>query len=134
MSEQTKKLAELAKQASVNAYAPYSKFRVGAALVTNAGQNVQGCNVENACYNLGQCAERNAINSAVTGGAKPGDIKELVLYVDTETFISPCGGCRQVIAEFMSPSSSVTTFNSNGESRHWTVAELLPDGFSSGDM
>ena len=134
MTEQTKKLAELAKKAASNAYAPYSKFSVGAALVTKAGENILGCNVENASYGLGQCAERNAICSAVTGGAKPGDIKELVLYVDTETFISPCGACRQVIAEFMSSSSSVTTYNSKGESKHWTVAELLPDSFSSDDM
>ncbi|MEJ2045319.1 MAG: cytidine deaminase [Reinekea sp.] len=134
MSEFTEKLHQLAIDAAAKAYAPYSDFPVGAALVTKDGQLIQGCNVENASYNLGLCAERNAITSAATQGARPGDINELVLFVNREPFTSPCGGCRQVISEFMDKGASVIAYNSKGEAKHWTVEQLLPDGFSGSDL
>ena len=134
MSEHTEKLLQLAQQAAANAYAPYSNFSVGAALTTKVGQHFNGCNVENACYNLGQCAERNAINSAATQGVRPGEITELVVFVDREPFTTPCGGCRQVIAEFMAADAEVIAVNSEGKRKRWSVAELLPYSFNKSDL
>jgi len=130
MSDQIEQLRELAKASAAVAYAPYSQFQVGAALMTKAGEIFTGCNVENASYGLAICAERNAVTTAVTAGVKPGDITELVIYIDREELFSPCGACRQFISEFMKSESKVTAFNMNGDSKTWTVAGLLPDGFS----
>jgi cytidine deaminase len=123
-------LLPLAKQATKRAYAPYSKFYVGAAISTVQGESYLGCNVENGAYPVSLCAERNAITTAVTQGAKPGDILEVVIYVDSEEVVSPCGSCRQVMSEFMSQTAKVTSYNRNGDSKTWTVAQLLPDSFS----
>jgi cytidine deaminase len=129
MNQEVHPLLALAKQGASQAYAPYSKFQVGAGLKTKDGQTFLGCNVENVSYGLGLCAERNAITTAVANGAKPGDLVELVIFVDGEELISPCGACRQVISEFMKQDAPVSTFNNKGVQKTWTVAELLPDGF-----
>jgi cytidine deaminase len=126
----TEQLLSLAKTGASRAYAPYSNFQVGAALSTKDGQSFIGCNVENASYGLSLCGERNAIFSAVAQGVQPGGITELVLFIDRDELFSPCGACRQVIAEFMPKDAMVTAFNKNGEQQSWTVAGLLPDGFS----
>jgi cytidine deaminase len=123
-------LLTLAKLGAQRAYAPYSKFQVGAALRLTSGKDYAGCNVENSSYPLTLCAERNAITSAVAEGARPGDFQELVVYVDSEDITSPCGACRQVMSEFMAQDAKVTSYNGRGESKTWTVAELLPDSFS----
>jgi cytidine deaminase len=129
MKQEEHPLLVLAKQGASRAYAPYSNFQVGAGVSTVKGETFLGCNVENVSYGLGLCAERNAISTAVANGAKPGELAELVVFVDGEELISPCGACRQVIAEFMKPDAPVSTFNNKGVQKTWTVAELLPDGF-----
>lgn len=129
MSVKLEALHQTAVEYSKRAYVPYSQFAVGAGLSTKAGVIYGGCNVENASYPLTLCAERNAITTAIAQGVKPGDIEQVAIFVDTEEVVSPCGACRQVMSEFMSPEAFVTTFNSRGESKTWTVEQLLPDGF-----
>lgn len=130
MSQPETELKAAAKAVAANAYVPYSQFPVGAALRTRGGQVFSGCNIENRSYPLGMCGERNAINTAAATGVRPGEITELVVFMPGEQLFSPCGGCRQVIAEFM-PADGVVWATNDGEAyKRWTVAELLPDGFS----
>jgi|AntRauTorcE11897_2_1112592.scaffolds.fasta_scaffold99838_1 cytidine deaminase len=130
MSRPASDLKAAARAVAANAYVPYSQFPVGAALRARSGDMFTGCNVENRSYPLGMCAERNAINTAAATGIRPGDIRELLVFMPGEHLFSPCGGCRQVIAEFM-PANGVIWATNDGESfKRWTVAELLPDGFS----
>lgn len=119
-------LIELARQASGQAYAPYSQFAVGAALLTEDGAVITGCNVENASYGLTMCAERVAVFKAVCGGQK--EFKAIAIYAPTEDYCSPCGACRQVLAEFGS-ATTVIMANNRGEYQLSTVAELLPATF-----
>lgn len=130
MSENKKALHELAQQGAAKAYAPYSNFPVGAALRTRNGETFIGCNIENASYGLGTCAERTAIAAAVIAGFGPGEIDEMAVYVPQEEIASPCGACRQVISEFLDKDKTLTAYNRHGDSKTWTVEELLPDGFS----
>ncbi|WP_028671171.1 cytidine deaminase [Saccharospirillum impatiens] len=130
MTAPSVELKAAAKAVAANAYVPYSQFPVGAALRTLSGDVFSGCNIENRSYPLGMCGERNAINTAAATGVRPGDIAELVVFMPGEHLFSPCGGCRQVIAEFM-PADGVVWATNDGEAfKRWTVAELLPDGFS----
>ena len=126
-------LEERAKAAQARAYAPYSKFKVGAAIRMD-GRIFDGVNVENASYPLGVCAERNAVATAVAQGAL--HLEEVVVYTDGSPPSSPCGGCRQVLAEFAKDPRAVkvTSINGKGERRSWTIAELLPDGFSGSEL
>ncbi|MEF3694011.1 MAG: cytidine deaminase [Candidatus Cloacimonadota bacterium] len=119
-------LLELAKAASLKAYAPYSGYKVGSALRTGDGTVFSGANVENASYSLTICAERNAIFSAVFEGHK--DILEIAIYVDTDLAFPPCGACRQVMAEF-NPKMKVIFANRN-EIIVTDLGELLPGHFS----
>ncbi|ANQ54361.1 cytidine deaminase [Thermosipho affectus] len=119
------KLIALAKDAMKRAYAPYSSFKVGAALLTKTGKVFTGSNVENASYGLTCCAERIAIFKAVSEGEKEFDT--LVVVGDTEDPISPCGACRQVMAEF--GDFKVILVGKNGAVKETTVGELLPDYF-----
>lgn len=115
------------------AYAPYSKFKVGAALVAN-GKVFTGANVENASYGLSMCAERAAMFAAVNAGAT--SLEEVVVCTDASPPSSPCGACRQVLYEFAADPSAVTVTSVNpaGERRSWTLAQLLPDGFSGREL
>lgn len=123
-------LKAAATSVSAHAYVPYSRFPVGVALRTRDGQVHTGCNVENRSYPLGMCGERNAIGAAAAAGVRPGEIIELVVYMPGDNLYSPCGGCRQVIAEFMPADGRVWATN-DGETFHeWTAEGLLPDGFS----
>jgi len=124
----SKELFEQAKLAYNNAYAPYSKFHVGAALETSQGNVFAGCNVENASYGLTVCAERNAIAQAVISGEQT--FKSIVIYTEEDNLVPPCGACRQVIAEFFSLDSQVSAVNGNGKVQTWTVSELLPHAFT----
>ncbi len=126
-------LDDAAKAAQNKAYAPYSKFKVGAA-VRMSGQIFQGANVENASYPLSVCAERNAIANAIIGGAT--ELQEVVVITDVSPPSSPCGGCRQVLREFaLDPAAvKITAINPAGERRSWTLAELLPDSFSGREL
>ncbi|XP_035596046.1 cytidine deaminase-like isoform X2 [Oncorhynchus keta] len=114
------------------AYCPYSKFRVGAALLAHDGTVFTGCNVENASYNLGLCAERTAIAKAVSGGYR--SFKAIAIASDLEDqFISPCGGCRQFMREF-GDHWSVYLSKPDGSYKEMTVEDLLPVSFGPEDL
>ncbi len=121
-------MIEAAVCARERAYAPYSGFKVGAALLTCEGKIYQGCNVENASYGLTVCAERVALLKAVSEGEK--DFKALALVTDSAEPVSPCGACRQVMAEF-APEMAVIVANLQGKHYQTTVKELLPQYFSA---
>ncbi|GAK11469.1 cytidine deaminase [Geomicrobium sp. JCM 19039] len=125
-------LQTLAEKARSNAYVPYSKFQVGASLETEDGTLFTGANIENASYGLTNCAERTAIFKAMSEGHRK--IKKLYVTADTEGPVSPCGACRQVIAEFMDSTGEVILGNLKGETRTVTIATLLPGAFEAGDM
>lgn len=125
-------LKQQAKQGYDNAYAPYSKFHVGAAAVSNTGKVYKGCNVENASYGLGVCAERNCFAQAVINGET--NIKALAVYTEEEKLTPPCGACRQVIVEFMASDGVIKSLNHLDQEKSWTVAELLPDAFTPQDL
>ncbi|WP_099221194.1 cytidine deaminase [Listeria costaricensis] len=128
----TNDFISLAKKAREYAYVPYSKFPVGAALVTKQDEVILGCNIENASFGLSNCAERTAIFKAVSEGKT--DFKKLVVVADTDGPVSPCGACRQVISEFCSPDMPVVLTNLKGEQVEVTVKELLPGAFKAEDM
>ena len=118
-------LLALAAEAAANAYVPYSHFAVGAALRAKDGTIYTGCNVENDSYGLTICAERNAVARAVAGGARRFD----AIAVVTENGVTPCGACRQVLAEF-GPEIAVIVADAAGNRRIYTLNELLPDAFT----
>ena len=123
------RLAELhdaAVAAMERAYAPYSGFHVGAALLTRDGSIIAGCNVENAAYPSGICAERGAVTAAVLAGHR--DFELLVLATAAGDPTPPCGMCRQVLVEF-APALPVVSITREGRSQHWTMSELLPRPF-----
>lgn len=126
------KLLELAVKAREKAYTPYSKFKVGASLLTEDGTVFLGCNIENASYGLSNCAERTAIFKAISEGAAR--FKKMAVVADTEGPVAPCGACRQVMAEFFSPDMEVILSNVNGQTVKKTVAELLPGAFTQEDL
>ena len=110
------------------AYAPYSRFRVGAALLGDDGVVYAGCNVENAAYPVGACAEAGAISSMIAGGAKA--IRAILVFGEGEELVTPCGGCRQRLSEFAaSPATEIWAADPDGASQRFTMAELLPAGF-----
>ena len=117
-------LLAMAEQARAQAYAPYSGFAVGAALLGRTGGVYTGCNVENASYGLGICAERNAVAHGVASGERAFDAVAVV----TENGVTPCGACRQVLAEF-NPAMLVIVADAAGHRRCYRLAELLPDAF-----
>lgn len=125
----TDALLELARQAREQAYAPYSRFLVGAALETRNGHRFLGCNVENAAYGLCNCAERTALFAAIAAGCRPGDFVRLAVIGDTEGPISPCGACRQVMSELCHPGMPVLLGNLHGNVQETTVNALLPGSF-----
>lgn len=125
----TDPLVELARQAREQAYAPYSRFLVGAALLTRDGRHFLGCNVENSSYGLCNCAERTALFAAIAAGCKPGDFVRLAVIGDTEGPISPCGACRQVMDELCDQTMPVLLANLHGKLQETTVKELLPGSF-----
>ena len=130
--EQERALLAAAKKARSNAYAPYSKFAVGAAVLTDDGEIFSGCNIENASYGLSNCAERTAIFSMVASGKR--HIAAVAVIADTPRAVSPCGACRQVLAEFGRPETPVVLANQNGHLVHTTLKELLPYAFHREDL
>lgn len=125
-------LLEKATKVRLNAYAPYSRFKVGAALRSTTGAVHCGCNVENVAYPEGTCAEAGAIAAMIAAGDSR--IAELFVIADSPEPVPPCGGCRQKIAEFADPSVIVTLATTDGKSRSLTVAELLPGVFTAAHM
>jgi cytidine deaminase len=123
-------LISTAREARESAYAPYSKFRVGAALLTKDARVLTGCNVENASYGLSNCAERTALYSAIAAGYRPGDFTHLVVVGDTDEPVSPCGACRQVMMELGGAQLIVVQANLHGAVTTATAAMLLPGAFA----
>src|SRR5690625_1758754 len=121
------KLLAEAKRAMKRAYAPYSTFKVGAALLTENGTIYTGCNIENSSYSLTCCAERVAIFSAIAQNER--HFKQFVVVANTTDPISPCGACRQVMNEFFSRSMPIHLANIHGEMMETTVEQLLPYSF-----
>ena len=122
-------LLALARSTREQAYAPYSNFPVGAALLTRDGRRFSGCNVENASYGLCNCAERTALFSAIAAGCRPGDFAALAVVADTENQVSPCGACRQVMSELCDDAMPVLLANLHGDTQQTSVAALLPGSF-----
>ncbi len=118
-------LVAAAGEASKMAYAPYSGFKVGAAVITESGKIFSGCNVENASYGLSVCAERVALFNAVTAGSQ--NFTAMAIYTETDIPFYPCGACRQVLAEF-NPQLEILIIWKNGE-QNLKLSELLPYQF-----
>jgi len=126
---------ELVKQALMAreyAYVPYSGYRVGAAVLTKAGQIYTGCNIENASYGLTNCAERTALFKAISSGES--SFAALAVAVDGNLPASPCGACRQVIREFFDDESEIILVNEEGQGGSTTIEQLLPGGFTKNNM
>ena len=127
MSESLEPMLDLARRALANAHAPYSRFRVGACLRTAGGRLYAGCNVENAAYPVGQCAEATAIGAMVAAGDR--EIAEVVVLTERAELCSPCGRCRQQLAEFAGPDARIHLCGPEGVRITTTLGELLPMGF-----
>ncbi|TVP70684.1 MAG: cytidine deaminase [Rhodobacteraceae bacterium] len=125
-------LLEAATRVRENAYVPYSRFKVGAALRSASGQVYIGCNVENVAYPEGTCAEAGAIAAMVAAGET--QIAEMTVVADSPSPVPPCGGCRQKIAEFAGPDVQVTLAALNGATHVMRVADLLPGAFTADHM
>ena len=121
------KLITAAWEVRKNAYAPYSHFAVGAAVLTAEGRIYTGCNIENISYGLTNCAERTAIFQAVAHGER--EFTHLAICTDTDIWTAPCGACRQVMLEF-APQMQVIMVNNRGERKQLSAAELMPDAFA----
>ena len=127
----TTELIDLAIETSKKAYVPYSHFPIGAVLVAKNGQIFTGVNIENASFGLTNCGERTAIFKAISEGVT--DFEELIVYGETEQPVSPCGACRQVMAEFFSKDLKVTLVAKDKSTVVMTVKELLPYSFTNLD-
>lgn len=131
MNRDLEALLQAAREAQRQAYAPYSHFAVGAALLTASGKVFTGCNVENASYGLTICAERVAVGSAVAAGER--DFVALAVVAPSPGPISPCGACRQILVEF-SPGMRLILANLDGEVLETTAGDLLPGAFTARDL
>ena len=130
---QLQKLKAAAKAAVGRAYAPYSRFPVGAAVLTASGRIYAGCNVENASYGLSNCAERTAIFNAVAAGGKKLRLNCIAVYTPTKSVTAPCGACRQVIYEF-GPTARVLSFCAGPAHLDVSIDALLPGAFGPQDL
>ncbi|WP_243374372.1 cytidine deaminase [Microvirga solisilvae] len=125
-------LFEAAKTIQAKAYAPYSRFKVGAAIAAPDGRIFTGCNVENAAYPVGACAEGGAISAMIAGGANR--ITEIVVMGEGDLLCTPCGGCRQRIREFASPDTKIHVAGPEGIRKSFTLEELLPFSFGPDNL
>jgi cytidine deaminase len=129
MNSEDAALVDAARAAREYAWAPYSQFRVGAAVATRDGRVFAGCNVENQSYGLTNCAERTAMFAAVAAGVKPGEFTQIAVIGDGAGPIAPCGACRQVMLELGGAALVVVQANLSGQVRHTTAGALLPGAF-----
>lgn len=129
MTENQEKLFKIAKDARQHSHSPYSKAKIGAAILMRDGNIYSGCNVENASYGGTVCAERVAIWKAISSGA-PKTIKEVLVVSDAEKPWPPCGFCRQVIAEFATDQTLIHTVNLEGKILTFTFPEIFPEAFT----
>jgi cytidine deaminase len=127
MSASLEPMLELARRALANAHAPYSRFRVGACLRAASGRLHAGCNVENAAYPVGQCAEATAIGAMVAAGDR--EIVEVVVLTEATRLCPPCGRCRQQLAEFARPDARIHLCGPEGVRHSTTLGQLLPLAF-----
>lgn len=127
-------MKKIAKEYYNNAYTPYSNFKVGACALLKNGEMIGGCNIENASYGLSNCAERTCLFKVYSEGYKKDDIVALLITGNTKEPISPCGACRQVILELMNEDALIIMTNLNNDIKQFTVKELLPYSFSTGDL
>ena len=130
-TKENKRLIELSYEMMLNAYAPYSNFSVVAAILSENDKLFGGCNVENAAYPEGTCAEAGAISAMIAGGCKT--IKEIYIVSKSENIVSPCGGCRQKIREFSSDQTKIFLCNIKWDYKLFSLNELLPFSFSEFD-
>jgi len=128
----TEELIKEAIKARSLAYVPYSKFKVGAALLTSNGKVYHGCNIENAAYSMCNCAERTALFKAYSEGDK--EYEAIAVVADTDRPVPPCGACRQVMFELCPKEMKVILTNLQGDIKVTTVGELLPGGFTAEDI
>lgn len=124
------KYLEMLTNLQKNAYAPYSNFPVSSIIIDKENNIWKGINVENAAYPSGICAERVAIFSAVASGKKPGDFKEVHILSNSDFFIVPCGGCLQVLCEFLDSDTPIFMYKKTGEMDKKILKNLLPFGFN----
>ena len=130
---EAEQLIKAAIEAKEHAYAPYSNFRVGAALLTKGGKVYQGCNIENAAYSPTNCAERTAFFKAVYQGER--EFEAIAINGDGDDYLFPCGVCRQVMAEFCDPDTFlIYVSKKNGAYQKYTLAELFPGAFTKDDI
>ena len=127
--EMIQKMVDEALEARLNAYVPYSKFKVGAAVLTKDGKIHRGCNVENASYGLCNCAERTALFKVYSEGYTKNDIIMMSVAGDTKNPISPCGACRQVMNELLNKNTTIVLTNAKKDVYETTVKDLLPYSF-----
>ena len=120
-------LLNLAREASKNSYSPYSKFAVGACVMSDSGKTYQGCNFENSSFGMTICAERNAVGTMITAGEKK--IKAIAIYSPSMKNCTPCGACRQVMCEFKSDSGIDIIVEVEEGIKVYKIEELLPETF-----
>jgi cytidine deaminase len=130
---QLQKLKAAAKSAARRAYAPYSSFPVGAAILASSGKIYTGCNVENASYGLSNCAERTAVFTAVAAGEKKLNIQCIVIHAPGKNATAPCGACRQVLYEF-GPDARVISVCAGRKQIDLSIGELLPNAFGRANL
>lgn len=124
----------LVLKAYENAYAPYSKFQVGALVILKNGQYFLGSNIENASYGVTNCAERSALFACYSNGYRQNDIEELVLIGKSKNFLYPCGACRQVICELMNKDAKITLFRLDQKFLEIKVQDLMPYLFDEEEL
>lgn len=133
MKEEYKDLIERAFSAMAHAYAPYSKYHVGACIKTKDGNFIPGVNIENASYGLTNCAERSAVFAAYSLGYRKEDIEMIAIVSDGEKLAAPCGACRQVLVELLEEDAPIILSN-HKEEKVTNIKELLPMSFTSEDV
>ena len=127
-------LIDKAMEARMYAYTPYSKFKVGAAILLKNKQYILGCNVENASYGLSNCAERTAMFKMISEGYHKEDVIAMAIVGQTDRPISPCGACRQVMSELLPENCPIILANLAREYKEFSLKELLPYSFNEGDL